>query len=170
MLAKAIANEAEINFISVGGPEILNKYVGESERAVRELFLRANKLKPCLIFFDEFDSISSSKFDSGNDVTRRVIKQLLVEMDGYDSRTCFMLAATNRPDLIDPAILRPGRFNKAIYIGVPNAEERVDILKTITKNGQTPKCSSSVDFDKIGKNAILNGFSGADLNELGKLI
>ena len=166
LLAKAIANEAEINFISVGGPEILNKYVGESERAVRELFQRANKLKPCLIFFDEFDSISSCKTDSSNDVTTRVMKQLLVEMDGYDSRSCFMLAATNRPDLIDPAILRPGRFNKAIYIGVPNAEERVDILKTITKNGTFPKCSTTVDFSKIGSNATLDGYSGADLTEL----
>ena len=166
LLAKAIANEAEINFISVRGPELMNKYVGESERAVRELFQRANKLKPCLIFFDEFDSISSCKTDTSNDVTTRVMKQLLVEMDGYDSRSCFMLAATNRPDLIDPAILRPGRFNKAIYIGVPNAEERVDILKTITKNGTHPKCSSTVDFDRIGSAPSLDGYSGADLTEL----
>ena len=144
----------------------MNKYVGESERAVRELFQRANKLKPCLIFFDEFDSISSCKTDTSNDVTTRVMKQLLVEMDGYDSRSCYMLAATNRPDLIDPAILRPGRFNKAIYIGVPNAEERVDILKTITKHGTFPKCSPSVDFDRIGSNASWDGYSGADLTEL----
>lgn len=166
LLAKAIANEAEINFISVRGPELMNKYVGESERAVRELFQRANKLKPCLIFFDEFDSISSCKTDTSNDVTTRVMKQLLVEMDGYDSRSCFMLAATNRPDLIDPAILRPGRFNKAIYIGVPNAEERVDILKTITKNGTHPRCSTTVDFDRIGSDPSLDGYSGADLTEL----
>lgn len=166
LLAKAIANEAEINFISVRGPELMNKYVGESERAVRELFQRANKLKPCLIFFDEFDSISSCKTDTSNDVSTRVMKQLLVEMDGYDSRSCFMLAATNRPDLIDPAILRPGRFNKAIYIGVPNAEERVDILKTITKNGTHPKCSPTVDFERIGSDPSLDGYSGADLTEL----
>ena len=165
LLAKAIANEADINFISVRGPELLNKYVGESERAVRELFARANHSKPCLIFFDEFDAISKSKSDSESHVSTNIVKQLLTEMDGFNSRSCFMLAATNRPDLIDPAIMRPGRFGKGIYIGFPEPEERADILKAITKNGRSPRCGSDVDFDRIALDERLNGFSGADLKE-----
>ncbi len=137
LLAKAIAKESGVNFISVKGPELLNMYVGESERAVRSLFQRARNSKPCVIFFDELDAIcvrrsDSASSDSGS--TTRVVNQLLTEMDGVESRKgVFLMAASNRPDIIDPAILRPGRLDKIIYVGLPTQQDRFEILKTITK-------------------------------------
>ena len=134
LLAKAIANESGINFISVKGPELLNMYVGESERAVRSVFNRARDSKPCVIFFDEIDALCPKRSETeSSQVTSRVVNQLLTEMDGLEPRSCFLLAATNRPDILDPAILRPGRFDKIIYVDFPSAEERYDILKTLSK-------------------------------------
>ena len=114
LVAKATANEANANFISIKGPELLNKYVGESERAVRTLFARARAAAPCVLFFDELDSLAPRRGnDSGNQASERVVNQLLTEMDGLEARSAtFVVAATNRPDMIDPAMLRPGRLDK----------------------------------------------------------
>ena len=116
-------------------------YVGESERAVRSLFQRARNSKPCVIFFDELDAICVRRSDSSSDSgsTTRVVNQLLTEMDGVESRKgVFLMAASNRPDIIDPAILRPGRLDKIIYVGLPTQQDRLEILKTLTKVSNTP--------------------------------
>lgn len=135
MLAKAIANEAGINFISVKGPELLNMYVGESERAVRQCFQRARNSVPCVIFFDEFDALCPKRTDSSEgSASSRVVNQLLTEMDGVEGRNgVFLMAATNRPDIIDPAVIRPGRLDKILYVGLPDVQDRLDILRAITK-------------------------------------
>lgn len=135
LLAKAVANEAGINFISVKGPELLNMYVGESERAVRQCFQRARNSAPCVIFFDEFDSLCPKRSDSGEGgASMRVVNQLLTEMDGIEGRLgVFLMAASNRPDMVDPAVLRPGRLDKILYVGLPKTEDRSDILKAQTK-------------------------------------
>ncbi|RWS23812.1 nuclear valosin-containing-like protein [Leptotrombidium deliense] len=149
LLAKAIANESGLNFISVKGPELLNMYVGESERAVRSVFLRASNSKPCVIFFDEIDALCPKRSDSeATNVNSRIVNQLLTEMDGLQTRSCFLLAATNRPDILDPAVLRPGRFDKIIY------------------NGTKPLCEPSINLETIAKDSRLNGFTGADLKAL----
>ncbi|KAI1296920.1 Nuclear valosin-containing protein-like [Halotydeus destructor] len=166
LLAKAIANESGINFISVKGPELLNMYVGESERAVRSLFTRARDSKPCVLFFDEIDALCRRRSDEGSNVSSSVVNQLLTEMDGIENRSCLLLAATNRPDILDSAILRPGRFDKVVYVGFPSANDRLDILKTITKNGQKPLCSPDVNFDSVANDDRLNGYTGADLTSL----
>lgn len=135
LLAKAIANEAGINFISVKGPELLNMYVGESERAVRQCFQRARNSAPCVIFFDEFDALCPKRSDgSESSASARVVNQLLTEMDGVEERKgVFLMAATNRPDMIDPAVLRPGRLDKILYVGLPEEKDRLEILEAITK-------------------------------------
>uniref|UniRef100_T1H4K0 AAA+ ATPase domain-containing protein n=1 Tax=Megaselia scalaris TaxID=36166 RepID=T1H4K0_MEGSC len=136
LLAKAIANEAGINFISVKGPELMNMYVGESERAVRTCFQRARNSTPCVIFFDEFDSLCPKRSESGEGggSGTRVVNQLLTEMDGVEDRKgVFLMAATNRPDIIDPAILRPGRLDKILYVGLPEHNDRKEILEALTK-------------------------------------
>ncbi|XP_018335493.1 uncharacterized AAA domain-containing protein C16E9.10c isoform X2 [Agrilus planipennis] len=168
LLAKAIANEAGINFISVKGPELLNMYVGESEKAVRLCFERARNSAPCVIFFDELDALCPKRSDTGDGgPTMRVVNQLLTEMDGIEDRKgVFLLAASNRPDIIDPAVLRPGRLDKILYIGIPTAEDRVDILRTITKNGTKPQMSPDVDLEIIGKSEPCEGYTGADLAAL----
>ncbi|KAH3747440.1 hypothetical protein DPMN_181867, partial [Dreissena polymorpha] len=135
LLAKAVANESGINFISVKGPELLNMYVGESERAVRTVFQRARNSAPCVIFFDELDALcpKRSGHSEGNS-SARVVNQLLTEMDGLEERRqVYIMAATNRPDIIDPAVLRPGRLDKTLYVGLPCLEDRLDILNCITK-------------------------------------
>ncbi|XP_014670547.1 PREDICTED: nuclear valosin-containing protein-like [Priapulus caudatus] len=168
LLAKAIANESGINFISVKGPELLNMYVGESERAVRQCFQRARNSAPCVIFFDELDSLCprrSDQSDSGSAI--RVVNQLLTEMDGLEARKqVYIMGATNRPDIIDPAILRPGRLDKILYVGLPGPEDRVDILKTITKNGTLPPLADDVNLEEIAGGASADGFTGADLSSL----
>ncbi|KAF5306432.1 hypothetical protein FQR65_LT07344 [Abscondita terminalis] len=168
LLAKAIANEAGINFISVKGPELLNMYVGESEKAVRVCFERARNSAPCVIFFDELDSLCPKRSDTGEGgVTMRVVNQMLTEMDGVESRSSvYLLAATNRPDIIDPAVLRPGRLDKILYVGLPSRSDRVDILKTITKNGTKPQLAPDVDLELIGKSEQCDGYTGADLAAL----
>lgn len=126
LVARAVSNESKANFISVKGPELLNKYVGESERAVRALFKRASQSAPCVIFFDELDSLCPKRGSENNSSGERVVNQLLTEMDGLDERVgVFIIAATNRPDIIDPAMLRPGRLDKLLYVPLPNAEDRV---------------------------------------------
>ncbi|XP_015121417.1 uncharacterized AAA domain-containing protein C16E9.10c isoform X2 [Diachasma alloeum] len=169
LLAKAIANEAEINFISVKGPELLSMYVGESEKAVRQCFVRARDSAPCVIFFDELDALCPVRTTGDNSATSRVVNQVLTEMDGIEGRKdVYLMAATNRPEIIDPAVMRPGRFDKILYVGLPTGEDRVDILKALTKNGTKPKFAEDVDLEAIGKNERCEGFTGADLGSLVK--
>ncbi|XP_070071980.1 nuclear valosin-containing protein-like isoform X3 [Drosophila takahashii] len=169
LLAKAIANEAGINFISVKGPELMNMYVGESERAVRACFQRARNSAPCVIFFDEFDSLCPKRSDGGdgNNSGTRIVNQLLTEMDGVEERKgVYILAATNRPDIIDPAILRPGRLDTILYVGFPEQGERAEILKATTKNGKRPVLAEDVSLDELA--AQTEGYTGADLAGLVK--
>ncbi|KAK2467867.1 hypothetical protein APHAL10511_000162 [Amanita phalloides] len=162
LLASAVAKECGLNFISVKGPELLNKYIGASEKSVRDLFERAVAAKPCVLFFDEFDSIASKRGHDSTGVTDRVVNQMLTQMDGAEGlEGVYVLAATSRPDLIDSALLRPGRLDKMIFCDMPNQGERNDILKAISR--KVP-ISSDVDMDEIA--AITEGFSGADLQAL----
>uniref|UniRef100_A0AAQ5YID2 Nuclear VCP like n=1 Tax=Amphiprion ocellaris TaxID=80972 RepID=A0AAQ5YID2_AMPOC len=142
LLAKAVANESGLNFISVKGPELLNMYVGESERAVRQVFQRGGNSAPCVIFFDEIDALCPRRSGHESGATVRVVNQLLTEMDGLETRRqVFIMAATNRPDIIDPALLRPGRLDKTLYVGLPPPADRHAILLTITQvyDNQTPE-------------------------------
>mmetsp|Transcript_3097 Transcript_3097/g.4360 ORF Transcript_3097/g.4360 Transcript_3097/m.4360 type:complete len:1145 (+) Transcript_3097:240-3674(+) len=164
LLAKAIASESGANFISVKGPELLDKYVGESERSVRIVFERARSSSPCIVFFDELDSLcpkrGSDSNSGGGGVSERVVNQLLTEMDGLESRrSVFVIAATNRPELIDPAMLRPGRLDKLMYVPLPSPDDRVSILKTLSAN---VNLALDVDLDAIARNPRSNGYSGAD--------
>uniref|UniRef100_A0A0K8V8H1 Putative cell division cycle ATPase n=1 Tax=Bactrocera latifrons TaxID=174628 RepID=A0A0K8V8H1_BACLA len=163
LLAKAIANEAGINFISVKGPELMNMYVGESERAVRSCFQRARNSAPCVIFFDEFDSLCPKRSDTNEGGSgTRVVNQLLTEMDGVEDRKgVYILAASNRPDIIDPAILRPGRLDTILYVGLPQKEERVAILEATTKQRTRPELADDVDFTAVAE--CTDGYTGADL-------
>lgn len=169
LLAKAIANESEANFISIKGPELLDKYVGESERAVRQVFQRARASSPCVIFFDELDALcprrsNGTSYDSGSSVTERVVNQLLTEMDGLDSRkNVFVIAATNRPDIIDPAMLRPGRLDKLLYVPLPIPEDRLSILQTVTRRC---RLDPSICLSSIASDHRCDGFSGADISAL----
>ncbi len=161
MLAKAVATESEANFISVKGPEFLSKWVGESEKAVRETFRKARQAAPCVIFMDEIDSITSERgTGSDSNVTERVISQMLTEMDGLNSlHDVVVIAATNRPDIIDPALLRPGRFDKSIYIGTPDEESRVKIFEIHTKS---KPLDEDVDLKELA--AKTEGYTGADIS------
>jgi len=163
LLAKAIANESGANFISVKGPELLDKYVGESERSVRVVFERARSSSPCIIFFDELDSLCpkrGSDSGGGGGVSERVVNQLLTEMDGLDSRrSVFVIAATNRPELIDPAMLRPGRLDKLLYVPLPSPDDRYSILQAL---GASIKLAADVNLHTIAHDSRANGFSGAD--------
>mmetsp|Transcript_11754 Transcript_11754/g.33767 ORF Transcript_11754/g.33767 Transcript_11754/m.33767 type:complete len:840 (-) Transcript_11754:1601-4120(-) len=166
LLAKAIANESGANFISVKGPELLDKYVGESERSVRLVFERARASSPCVVFFDELDSLCPKRGgdSSGGGVSERVVNQLLTEMDGLESRrSVFVIAATNRPELIDPAMMRPGRLDKLLYVSLPEPEDRVSILKAISCN---INFSPDVDLHEIGTSSRAEGYSGADCSAL----
>ncbi|XP_063160199.1 nuclear valosin-containing protein-like [Candoia aspera] len=167
LLAKAVANESGLNFISVKGPELLNMYVGESERAVRQVFQRARNSAPCVIFFDEVDALCPRRSDRESGASVRVVNQLLTEMDGLESRCqVFIMAATNRPDIIDPAILRPGRLDKTLYVGLPPPSDRLAILKTITKDGTQPPLDTDVHLEEIAYNPCCDYFTGADLSAL----
>lgn len=168
LLAKAIANESGANFMSVKGPELLDKYVGESERAVRVLFDRARSSSPCIVFFDELDSLcpkrGSDSGSGGGGVSERVVNQLLTEMDGLDERrSIFVIAATNRPELIDPAMMRPGRLDKLLYVPLPTPDDRVAILHAVASKVEL---ASDVDLDKIGRSPRAEGYSGADCTAL----
>lgn len=163
LLAKAVANQTHSNFISIKGPELLNKYVGESERAVRQVFERARLSAPCIIFFDELDALCPKREEDGS-YSSRIVNQLLTEMDGLESRQqVYVLGATNRPDIIDPAMLRPGRLDKLIYVRLPDAEERWDIL--VHQTNKTP-LAPDVDLHTIARDPRTEGFSGADLAAL----
>ncbi|KAJ3109829.1 hypothetical protein HDU97_000059 [Phlyctochytrium planicorne] len=164
LLAKAVANESCCNFISVKGPELLNKYVGESERGIRQVFTRAAASSPCIIFFDELDAICPARSnDTENQSSSRLVNTLLTELDGMQGRSqIYIIAATNRPDMIDPAMLRPGRLDKTLYVDLPSAGERFEILKTITRS--TPL--ANVDLKAVAEDPRCEGFSGADLAAL----
>uniref|UniRef100_A0A3P8WLB1 Nuclear VCP like n=1 Tax=Cynoglossus semilaevis TaxID=244447 RepID=A0A3P8WLB1_CYNSE len=150
LLAKAVANESGLNFISVKGPELLNMYVGESERAVRQVFQRGRNSAPCVIFFDEIDALCPRRSGHESGASVRVVNQLLTEMDGLETRRqVFIMAATNRPDIIDPAILRPGRLDKTLYVGLPPPADRHAILLTITKGGTKPQLEPDVNLEEI---------------------
>ncbi|OCT79464.1 nuclear valosin-containing protein-like [Xenopus laevis] len=167
LLAKAVANESGLNFISVKGPELLNMYVGESERAVRQVFQRATNSSPCVIFFDEIDALCPRRSGHDSGASVRVVNQLLTEMDGLESRRqVFIMAATNRPDIIDPAILRPGRLDKTLYVGLPPPADRFAILKTITKDGTRPPLEADVNLETIASDVRCDCFTGADLSAL----
>ncbi|XP_044764883.1 peroxisome biogenesis protein 6-like isoform X2 [Coccinella septempunctata] len=138
LLAKAVATECNLCFLSVKGPELLNMYIGQSEENIREVFERARAASPCIIFFDELDSLAPNRGVSGDSggVMDRVVSQLLAEMDGLNEKaTVFIIGATNRPDLIDPALLRPGRFDKLLYVGpAMDFASRLSVLKALTRN------------------------------------
>ncbi|KAI8909635.1 P-loop containing nucleoside triphosphate hydrolase protein [Gorgonomyces haynaldii] len=165
LLAKAVANESHCNFLSVKGPELLNKYVGESERAIRQVFSRAQASSPCVIFFDEIDAICPARSnDAESQSQSRLVNTLLTEMDGMTGRKqVFVIAATNRPDMIDPAMLRPGRLDKALYVDLPNELERHEILKTLTR--KTP-LAPGIDLQALARHPQCDGMSGADLAAL----
>uniref|UniRef100_A0A8C1NIF5 Nuclear VCP like n=1 Tax=Cyprinus carpio TaxID=7962 RepID=A0A8C1NIF5_CYPCA len=167
LLAKAVANESGLNFISVKGPELLNMYVGESERAVRQVFQRGRNSAPCVIFFDEIDALCPRRSEHESGASVRVVNQLLTEMDGMGNRKqVFIMAATNRPDIIDRAVLRPGRLDKTLYVGLPPPADRYAILVTITKNGTKPLLDSDVNLEEIAHDARCESFTGADLSAL----
>lgn len=164
LLAKAVANGTHANFISVKGPELLNKFVGESERAVRQVFLRARTSSPCIVFFDELDALCPVRDnDSSTRNTQRLVNQLLTEMDGFDSdpaKQVFVIAATNRPDIIDPAMLRPGRLDKLVYVDVPGPEGREAILRT---HARKITLAADVDLAGLAADTETQGYTGADL-------
>jgi transitional endoplasmic reticulum ATPase len=159
LLAKAVATESEANFIYVAGPSLLSKWVGESEKGIRQVFERARQVAPCIIFFDEIDAIASRRGYDINRTTERMLNQMLAEMDGLqDIKGVVVIAATNRPDILDPALLRPGRFDKLIFVGPPDEKARLEILKIHTKNMPLAK---DVKIEEIAKKT--EGYSGADL-------
>jgi transitional endoplasmic reticulum ATPase len=161
MLAKALANESEANFISIKGPELLSKWVGESESGVREIFRKAKQVAPTVIFFDEIDSIAPVRGTGASDsnVTERVVSQLLTELDGLEElQKVFVLAATNRPDMVDPALLRPGRFDRVLKVPTPDKKARLEILKLHTSKNPL---ASDVDLERIAEKT--EGYTGADL-------
>jgi transitional endoplasmic reticulum ATPase len=164
LLARAVATESEANFISIKGPEVFSKWVGESEKAIREVFRKARMAAPAVIFFDEMDSLTPQRGagmgDSG--VSERVISQLLTEMDGITTLSdIVVVAATNRPNLIDPAVLRPGRFDRLIYVPEPDDKSRIQILKLYTANMPLNK---DVDLNQVAM--ATRYYSGADLENI----
>ncbi|KAL5366556.1 P-loop containing nucleoside triphosphate hydrolase protein [Aspergillus floccosus] len=163
LLAKAVANESRANFISVKGPELLNKYVGESERAVRQVFVRARSSIPCVIFFDELDALVPRRDDTLSEASARVVNTLLTELDGLGSsrQGIYVIAATNRPDIIDPAMLRPGRLETLLFVNLPSPLERAEIMQTLVRN---LPIEFSEDLRRLAEEC--EGFSGADLGSL----
>ena len=163
LLAKAVATESESNFITIKGPEIFSKWVGESERSVREFFRKARQAAPSILYFDEIDAISSSRGSvQGSHIYDSIVNQILVEMDGMEKRKgIVIIASTNRPDIIDPALLRPGRFDRLLFVTAPNLEARLKILKVHTKN---MPLAEDVSLSKIAQST--DGYSGADLENL----
>jgi transitional endoplasmic reticulum ATPase len=163
LLAKAVATESEANFISVRGPELLSKWVGESERGIREIFRRARQAAPCVVFFDEIDSIAPTRGMGGDSmVTERVVSQLLTELDGIQALSgVVVLAATNRADMIDPALLRPGRFDKIVFVPMPDKGARQRILEIHSKD---KPIGPDVELTKVAE--LTEGFSGADTSSV----
>ena len=165
LLAKAVANECKANFISVKGPELLTMWFGESEANVRELFDKARQASPCVIFFDEMDSIAKARGGGGagaSEAGDRVINQILTEIDGVGARkSVFVIGATNRPDILDPAVMRPGRLDQLIYIPLPDHDSRLSIFKA---NLRKSPLADDVDLDGLATRT--DGFSGADITEI----
>ncbi len=160
LIAKAVANEANANFISVKGPELLNKWLGESERAIRKIFKKARQVAPCIIFFDEIDAIAQMRgLDEGNRAVERVVNQLLTEMDGLEElEGVIVIGATNRPDILDPALLRPGRFDRLVYVRPPDKKSRLAIFKIHTRN---MPLADDVDLEELAE--LTEGYVGADI-------
>jgi transitional endoplasmic reticulum ATPase len=165
LLAKAIATESEANFISVKGPELLSKWVGESERGIREIFRRARQASPCVIFFDEIDSIAPIRGSGDSGVTEKVVSQLLTELDGIETLNgVVVIAATNRPDMIDRALIRPGRFDKIVLVPMPDKPGRLKILEISSKEILGDVTTANPDYVNLEKIAdSTDGFSGADV-------
>ncbi len=168
LLAKAVATESNANFIAVRGPEILSKWVGESERAIREIFRKARTYAPAVVFFDEIDAIAPARGIGFGDsrVTERIVSQLLTEMDGIqDLHDVVVIAATNRPDLIDPALLRPGRFDRIVEVPMPDESARIEIFKIHLRKHKNALVD---DVDLLARDLakITEGFSGADIEAI----
>ncbi|XP_053323032.1 peroxisomal ATPase PEX1 isoform X2 [Spea bombifrons] len=162
LLAGVIAHESRMNFISIKGPELLSKYIGASEQAVRDVFTRAQAAKPCILFFDEFDSIAPRRGHDNTGVTDRVVNQMLTQLDGVEGlQGVYVLAATSRPDLIDPALLRPGRLDECLYCPPPDQASRLEILQGLS---QSMQLDDDVDLKQIA--ALTENFTGADLKAL----
>jgi len=162
LLAKAIATESGINFISIKGPEIMSKWVGESEKAIRQIFKKAKQVAPSIVFLDEIDSIAPRRGgETDSNVTERVVNQLLTSMDGIEGLDkVVVMAATNRPDIVDPALLRPGRFDRLILIPIPDGPARLTILKIYGKSMPL----KGVDLEQLASRT--DGFVGADIENL----
>ena len=164
MIAKAVATNSEANFISIKGPELISKWVGESEKGVREVFRKARQAAPSVIFFDEIDAIAPRRggdFGDSN-VTERVVSQLLTELDGLeDLRNVVTIGATNRIDIVDNALLRPGRFDRIVEVPIPDKEARMEILRIHTKKKML---DSDVDLRKIVE--LTEGWTGADIGNM----
>jgi transitional endoplasmic reticulum ATPase len=162
LIAKAIATESEANFISIKGPEVMSKWVGESEKAIRMIFKKAKQVSPAIIFLDEIDAIAPRRgaySDSG--VSERMVNQLLTSMDGLEGLdSVVIIGATNRPDIIDPALLRPGRFDRILLVTAPDEQARLKILQVHTKSMPI----AGVDLESLAKR--LDGFVGADIENL----
>jgi transitional endoplasmic reticulum ATPase len=165
LMAKAVANETGANFISVRGPQLLSKWVGESEKAIRQTFRKARQVAPCVIFFDELDSLAPSRSGGGESrVSERVVNQLLTELDGLEElEDVMVVAATNRPDMIDPALLRSGRFDRLVLLGAPEEDERREILDIHT---QDVPLDDNVNLDEIAE--ITEGYVGSDLETIAR--
>ncbi|XP_015227895.1 PREDICTED: peroxisome biogenesis factor 1 isoform X1 [Cyprinodon variegatus] len=162
LLIRAVAKDSGMNFISIKGPELLSKYIGASEQGVRDVFQRAQGAKPCILFFDEFDSLAPRRGHDSTGVTDRVVNQLLTELDGVEGlQGVYVLAATSRPDLIDPALLRPGRLDKSLYCPPPDQEARIEILKALSSG---LSLAPDVDLEQLA--AVTQHFTGADLKAL----
>ncbi len=165
LMAKAAANESEANFISIKGPELLSKWVGESEKGVREVFRKARQAAPCIIFFDEIDAIAPRRgggFSGDSHVTERLISQLLTELDGLEILTnVVVIGATNRPDIIDAALLRPGRFDRLLYVPSPDRDSRIQIIKIHTKK---KPLDEDVKIEELANHT--DGYTGADIASL----
>ncbi|RDW62758.1 p-loop containing nucleoside triphosphate hydrolase-15 [Coleophoma crateriformis] len=168
LLAKAVANESKANFISIKGPELLNKYVGESERAVRQVFERARSSVPCILFFDELDALVPKREDSLSEASSKVVNTLLTELDGLSNRAgIYVIAATNRPDMIDPAMLRPGRLGTSVFVDLPTPDERVEILKALYKKALPAAPPEEVEsLEGVARDVRCTDYSGADLGNL----
>lgn len=164
LIAKAVANEAGANFIHIKGPELLDKYVGESELNVRTIFTRARTCAPCILFFDEVDALTTKRGKEGGHIVERLLNQLMIELDGADKRPgVFVIGATNRPEVMDEAIKRPGRFGRMIYVPLPSPVERGLILKALARE---KPIDASVDLLAFGRSASCDDMSGADLAAL----
>jgi SpoVK/Ycf46/Vps4 family AAA+-type ATPase len=164
LLARAVAGEANLNFFSIKGPELLSKFVGESEKSIANLFDKARKASPAILFFDEIDGLvcarSSHKPSTGVDVSERVLSQMLQEMDGIQGQAdnLIVIAATNRPDRLDKALLRPGRFDRVVEVGLPSAKDREEIFQVHTRRIPV---DSTVNLKDLADST--DGFSGADI-------